>query len=80
MVLMVPGPTVDRRVSVNSGAARTGATTTCHDERYRHRTREKFVTCLALTDRESDPRTAYVDPVPKVKASAYTASLGRQAA
>ena len=26
----VPGPTVDRRVSVNSGAERVGATTLCH--------------------------------------------------
>ena len=29
----VPGPTVNRRVSVNSGAARMGATTLCLDMR-----------------------------------------------
>ena len=31
VVLSVPGPTVDQRVPVNSGAERMGATTQCHD-------------------------------------------------
>ena len=32
VVHSVPGPTVDQRVSVNSGAERMGATTQCHDK------------------------------------------------
>ena len=44
----VPDPTVDRRLSINSGAAGKGATTLCHDNRVTTRNEEsEFVTCLA---------------------------------
>ena len=47
----VPGPTVDRRVSINSGAARMGATKLCLDMCVLTRTRNTDVSsrvaCLA---------------------------------
>ena len=59
----VPDPTVDRRVSVNSGAAGMGATTLCLDNHFKTQNKGKRVCDMSCTDEKvSGPRAAYQDP------------------